>query len=156
MSTPTLSYAARLRLYIASPLFSEAERTFNRRLKSLLAPHCDLYMPQEDGGLLSEMIARGASPIDAAQSIFTWDLRAIDGCDAILIVLDGRAVDEGAAFELGYAYASGKLCFGLQTDPRRLLPSGNNPMINQALAHIFPNLEELQRWAERGTLVPAS
>jgi nucleoside 2-deoxyribosyltransferase len=64
-----------------------------------------------------------------------------------LIILDGRAIDEGAAFELGFATAFGKLCVGLQTDPRRLIASRNNPMIDCALQHIFEDAPSLLRWA---------
>lgn len=78
-------------------------------------------------------------------SIFRSDIEAIRTCDALVIVLDGRSVDEGAAFELGYACAIGKSCFGLQTDPRRLLPVGNNPMIVGALDAILPSTQELIR-----------
>jgi len=42
----------------------------------------------------------------------------------------------GVAFEIGYLFALGTPCIALQTDVRRALPSGNNPMIGQALAEI--------------------
>jgi len=72
-------------------------------------------------------------------------LAAIRNCDLLVIVLDGRSVDEGAAFELGYAYAIGKPCYGLQTDPRRLLPFGNNPMLQHALKAVVSNVRDLMR-----------
>jgi hypothetical protein len=66
----------------------------------------------------------------------------------LIIVLDGRAVDEGAAFELGYAYALGKPCYGLKTGPRQLLAIGNNPMIDGPLEYIFQSVDELVNWAK--------
>jgi nucleoside 2-deoxyribosyltransferase len=69
----------------------------------------------------------------------------------LLIVLDGRTVNEGASFELGVAYALEKTCLGLQTDPRRLLPIGNNPMIDAALSQVFASIHELICWASRWT-----
>ncbi len=77
------------------------------------------------------------------------DIAALKKCDFVLIVLDGRSVDEGAAFELGYAYALGKVCYGLQTDPRRLLKIGiNNPMIDCALQQVFSSVDDLVAWAK--------
>ena len=134
-------------LYLAGPLFSEAELKFNAWLKGKLQPFFDVYLPQEDGGLLVEMVADGMPPDLAARRVFGIDIRAMDECDMMLIVLDGRAVDEGAAFELGYAYAKGKPCYGLKTDPRQLLATGNNPMIDKSLKQVFGTVDELVTWA---------
>jgi nucleoside 2-deoxyribosyltransferase len=116
-------------------------------------PRISTFIRLKKTAAYSDMLQNGTAPHEARRRVFTWDVTAIDQCELFLIVLDGRAVDEGAAFELGYAYALGKLCYGLQTDPRRLIPSGNNPMLEQALAHIFQNVEELVRWARQGTMV---
>jgi len=136
------------KLYLAGPLFSLAERTFNHHLKLLLEPYFEIYLPQEDGGLLVNMIKAGLPPELAKEKVFDIDVRAMDESDLLLIILDGRTVDEGAAFELGYAYAKGKPCFGLKTDPRQLLPVGNNPMIDIPLKRIFVSVEELIDWAQ--------
>lgn len=133
-------------IYVASPLFSQSELNFNSEIKSILEKRFEVYLPQEDGELLNDTVASGGNIPAAVKRIFLSDVAAIKRCDALLIVLDGRAVDEGAAFELGVAFALGKKCFGLQTDPRRLLPAGNNPMIASPLAHIFSSLGELQHW----------
>lgn len=135
------------RLYLAGPLFSEAELTYNRYLKETLCPYFEVYLPQEDGGLMVTMVEDGI-PVDAAaQKVFIDDTRAIKECDLLLIVLDGRSIDEGAAFELGFAFALGKQCIGLQTDMRRLLPLGNNPMLSCAISHTFQSVKELLSWA---------
>lgn len=84
----------------------------------------------------------------AAREVFKIDTAAIDSCDLLLIILDGRTIDEGAAFELGYAHAKGKRCFGLQTDVRRLLSFGNNPMIECSCEIIFDSLELMIGWLE--------
>ena len=39
-----------------------------------------------------------------------------------------------------------KKCFGLQTDPRRLLPYGNNPMVENVLDETFTDFVELENW----------
>lgn len=131
------------RLYIASPLFSDAEKAFNSALKNSLKAHFQVFLPQEDGILLADRLVLGENAQAVMGEIFTADLTEIKHCDVLVIVLDGRTVDEGAAFELGYAYSLGKKCYGLQTDPRRLLPAGNNPMIEHSCEAIFSSLPDL-------------
>lgn len=138
-------------IYIAAPLFSAAEREFNKRVKQLLTPYFRVYLPQEDGGLMVNMIAAGISPQEAAQRVFVTDVYALETCDILLIVLDGRSVDEGAAFELGFAFARGKQCVALRTDPRQLLATGNNPMIESPIRQTFTSLDALLAWARKTT-----
>jgi nucleoside 2-deoxyribosyltransferase len=135
------------RLYFAAPLFSDAERSFNEQIAAEMRTYFEVYLPQEDGGLMVDMIADGVAPARAAETVFRLDTIAIKKCEVLLIVLDGRAIDEGAAFELGYAYAQGKCCVGLQTDPRRLLLTGNNPMIDCAVSEVFLSVTDLLAWA---------
>lgn len=136
----------KLNLYFAAPLFSQAELEFNSRVTEQLEAYFTVYLPQRDGGLFTEMVQR--MTVDQASAvIFQKDIEALDWCDVVLLVLDGRTVDEGAAFELGYAYAKGKVCVGLQTDTRRLQPIGNNPMINGPLINIFLSVDTLLAWA---------
>jgi nucleoside 2-deoxyribosyltransferase len=142
------TYNAKLKMYLAGPLFSLAERTFNQNLKQLLSSYFDVYLPQEDGGLIINMIKAGLPPKLASQKVFDIDIRAMNECDVFLIILDGRSVDEGAAFELGFAHAKGKPCYGLKTDFRQLLAFGNNPMIDGPIKKIFENIEELLDWAK--------
>lgn len=136
----------RRNIYLAGPLFSEAERSFNTKLKGLLEQYVNVYLPQEDGGLLVEMISNGIPLELANQEVFHSDMRALQDCDAFVIILDGRAVDEGAVFELGCAYTLGKPCYGLKTDPRQLLQCGDNPMICVALREIFSDVAQLISW----------
>ena len=140
----------RKRIYLAAPLFCEAELEFNRRVRDVLTSSFDVYLPQEEGGLLRKMTSDGVPSQDAARLVFERDLEALRASSVLLISLDGQTIDEGAAFELGFAHALGKQCYGLQTDARRLLPIGNNPMIDGALTSVFRSLEELRSWAESG------
>lgn len=135
-------------VYVAGPLFSEAELAFNMALAKRVEVSLDVYLPQRDGGKVVDLIARGLDKRAAYKSIFERDIHALDAATAVIIVMDGRTIDEGAAFELGYAYAHSKQCFGLQTDPRRLLPMGNNPMIEIPLKNIFAGIEEAGDWAD--------
>jgi nucleoside 2-deoxyribosyltransferase len=135
-------------LYIASPLFSESERDFNKKIKTILKSFFNVYLPQEDAGLVAEMVGKGVSWQTAGKNIFDLDMEAMKRADIILIVLDGRAIDEGAAFELGYMFALEKQCYGLKTDSRKPFPTGNNPMMQFSCSKIFSSLKELEDWAK--------
>jgi nucleoside 2-deoxyribosyltransferase len=111
---------------------------------------CDVYLPQEDGALLVNLIADGVAVEEAKNTIFCRDIAAIDRCNVLLLVMDGRVIDEGASFELGYAYSRGKSCIGLKTDVRRLLAVGDNPMIECALRKIFSNIDDVLVWINSG------
>ena len=148
---PTSDFVCPNSLYLAGPLFSEAEREFNAQLKADLESFFEVYLPQDDGDLLVELIEDGMDRTAAIDHIFRQDIEAIRDSDILLIILDGRAIDEGASFELGLAYAENKICVGLQTDPRRLLPSGNNPMIEAACDEIFHSTVEVVAWAKKIT-----
>ena len=139
-------------LYIAGPLFNEAEKSFNRQLKKILSPYYEIYLPQEDGGLMIDMIHSGIPPDIASNEVFNIDIQAINKCDFLLLILDGRTIDEGAAFELGYAYALGKKILGLRTDARQLFIYGNNPMIENALDFSFSSIDELVEWSKSEVL----
>lgn len=134
-------------LYFAAPLFSEAELSYNVEVVSILERHVDVYLPQRDGGRVTDLVSKGIGQDEAFRSIYDRDVRALKKADALFLLLDGRTVDEGAAFELGYAVALGKQCIGLQTDSRRLMPLGNNPMIQVPLGRIFNTKAQVEHWA---------
>lgn len=101
--------ANRPNVYLASPLFSDTERRRNMELAARLADAADVYVPQEDGALLVDLVESGVPVGEAKRRIFDGDVLAIEKCDVLVIVMDGRTIDEGACFELGYAFAIGKI-----------------------------------------------
>jgi nucleoside 2-deoxyribosyltransferase len=134
-------------LYLAGPLFNPSERALNLNIRAALQPWFCVHLPQIDGALLPDLIAMGVSPEDARRRVFREDMAAVRRSDALLIVLNGRSIDEGAAFELGVAWCLGKPCFGYKDDFRQLLPDGDNPMITGSLSSIFTSIDELSLWA---------
>ena len=136
-------------VYLAAPLFSEAELSYNLLLTGILERYVDVYLPQRDGGKLVDLVAKGVDIEVAYKSIFERDVEALKDADVLFLLMDGRSIDEGAAFELGYAAALKKTCVGLQTDPRRLLPLGNNPMIQVPLQLVFRSTDEVAQWVEK-------
>jgi nucleoside 2-deoxyribosyltransferase/antitoxin (DNA-binding transcriptional repressor) of toxin-antitoxin stability system len=104
---------ARYRVYLAAPLFSEAERAYNLMLRDLLEAHFfDVYLPQEVGDT-SHTRCR-----DEHRTIFSKHLAALRDADIVVAVIDGADADSGTSWEMGYAYALGKPLVALRTDFR--------------------------------------
>lgn len=99
------------KIYIAGPLFSEAERAYNLRIDTLCREEgFDTFLPQRDAPVL------GA---DNKDEVFYAELKANSEADLIVANLDGVDVDSGTAWELGYAVAQHKQVIGIRTDWRR-------------------------------------
>ncbi|HJQ28408.1 MAG TPA: nucleoside 2-deoxyribosyltransferase domain-containing protein [Rubrobacter sp.] len=140
-------------IYLAGPLFSEAECRFNLELTQRLESHdFRVFLPQRDG------VERGQPPYDSMtpeerrHAMFHLDWSMILDSDIFLFVLDGRVPDEGACVELGIAYCqrklqdSEKLLIGLHTDPRAAFIGARlNPMVSVPLDRIADDEETLLR-----------
>ncbi len=112
---PPLESMAKL-VYVAGPLFSEADRMFLEHMVHALAntagldPLADFFLPHRDSGELREGVS--------AAHIFHLDLQMLEAADLVVALLDGQDSDSGTCVELGYAYARGKKIMGLLTDSR--------------------------------------
>jgi nucleoside 2-deoxyribosyltransferase len=135
-------------VYIAAPLFSETEKNINATMCAVIERYCDVFLPQRDGYLIPDLIQGGMSVSRAYSYVFNRDVDAVRKADALVVNLDGRSVDEGAAFELGLAYALNKTCVGYRTDVRTLLQWGLNPMISVPLSAMLHDLNELETWCK--------
>jgi nucleoside 2-deoxyribosyltransferase len=137
-------------VYIAAPLCSEAERSFNLRLNEFVkGKGCATYLPQVDGGLLSDLVRSGSDETLARRAIFQKDCDAVRRAHICLTVLDGRAIDEGVCFELGMAFTLGIRCIGFKTDSRSAVRGHDNLMIEESLSAIA------RSWAELSDLLTA-
>ena len=116
---------ARYRIYLAAPLFSTAERTYNATLSDLLKQHLfEVFLPQEAG---DDINTRGKA--EQAQ-IFSKNKDDLDRADIVVAVIDGADADSGTAWEMGYAYAHNKPVVAVRTDFRR---AGANELVNLML-----------------------
>ncbi len=124
-------------VYLAAPLFSEAECDFNRKLRDGIKNRgFRVFLPQEDSNNIKDKTNR-------QDIIFGKNCAAIDNSDIIVAVIDGADVDSGTAWEIGYAYSKGKTILGLRTDFRTLGIEGRvNLMIERSLL-FFENISEL-------------
>jgi len=140
-------------IYFASPLFSQAERSFNLQLTQKLEERgFSVFLPQRDGVEIRKPAYSDMTTDELCQTIFTLDRDRILAADIFLFVLDGRVPDEGACVELGIAHShkhllnQDKLLIGLQTDLRasfNFLGTKLNAMIYAALDHISENEDDL-------------
>ena len=134
-----------LRVYLAGPLFSEAEQAFNRSLvEDLESIGCSVFLPQQDAIDVSKPDFQRLTPIQQSRAIFESNKMEIYGCDVFLFCLDGRVPDEGACVELGMVHTHRefsvrkKLIIGLHTDVRVATETRRlNAMLMGALDEIF-------------------
>jgi len=115
-------------VYLAAPLFSEAECDFNRKLRDeLISSGFIVFLPQEDSNNVKDML-------DRQKIIFNKNLKGIENSDIIVAVIDGADVDSGTAWEIGFAFAKAKPVLGLRTDFRTLGIEGTvNLMIERSV-----------------------
>ena len=103
---------SRSQVYLAAPLFSDAEKAFNLVLRSILAAQgYAVYLPQETG--------EGIEGRDRDEEIFNSHIRALDNAARVVACCDGADTDSGTAWEIGYAVAKGIPVIALTTDRRR-------------------------------------
>lgn len=131
------------KIYIAAPMFSIAELEYNEMVANRLSQEeFEIFLPQRSGYRMIELMER-MTPQEARKIIFEKDIAEVEKADIIVIILDGRTIDEGACVELGYGFAHGKKCYGLKTDPRTMMNGQINPMISECLIKICVSIEEL-------------
>ncbi len=133
-----------MKIYIAAPLFNEAERAFNERIDAILRS-CghETFLPQRAGGCVADLPEQ-IEGMEKRKYLFLLDCRNLDWCDTLLFVFDGRVPDEGACFELGYCYAQGKRCIGYKTDARSFIDGFDNVMLHRAPETVLRSEDELR------------
>jgi nucleoside 2-deoxyribosyltransferase len=135
-------------IYFAAPLFNQAELMFNELLVSRLEQAgFTVFLPQREG---LELKATPMPPDKWDKAIFELDRDWVFKADILLFLLDGRVPDEGAALELGLAYAQKfllnqkKLLVGFSTERRTFSQDHKqNAMLAGALEQVFSDLGEL-------------
>ena len=115
-----------MNIYFAAPLFTMAEREFNKRLATAIENKeikINIFLPQEHSVFdeYGEFLSK---------ETFKADLKAIDNCDLVLAILDGSDANSGTCYECGYAYNKKKI-LGIRTDFR----SGEEDGLNVMLRH---------------------
>lgn len=126
-----------MRVYLAGPLFAPAETNFNLTLAARLErAGYTVFPPQRD--------APPAAGKGYATRVFRAGVDALGQAALVVAVCDGPQVDDGTAWEIGYAFARRIPVIGLRTDARVLGPEGKiNLMIEQSLTAMASSLDEL-------------
>jgi nucleoside 2-deoxyribosyltransferase len=113
-----------MKIYLAGPLFTTAEREFNTRLAGLLRKRGhEICLPQE--------IEQREK---TAEAIFRKDVAGIDWADVVVANMDGADPDSGTCWECGYAFQR-KPVVVFRTDFRRAEEPGKgsyNLMLTQS------------------------
>jgi nucleoside 2-deoxyribosyltransferase len=128
-----------VRVYLAGPLFTAAERAFNAALAGALARRrVAVFLPQRD-----VLAARGAG---RTRRLHAGCRRGLEAADLVVAVCDGAQVDDGTAWEIGYAVARGTPVWALRTDPRALArDEALNLMIQESVTRRFRSVPALLR-----------
>ncbi|HMA04883.1 MAG TPA: nucleoside 2-deoxyribosyltransferase [Methanomicrobiales archaeon] len=139
----------RSKVYLAAPLFSDAERAYNLVLRDLLESHgCRVYLPQETG--------EGLAGPERDQAIFRSHRKALEGASCVVAICDGVDTDSGTAWEMGFAAAKGIPVIALSTDRRRPWAGKKvNLMIRQS-AEVVGTPEEILTALDQGCSSRAS
>lgn len=113
-----------MRLYFAGPLFTQAERAWNREVAAALESFGHtVFLPQT---------AVKTIEVLKADAIFQVDVDGVRSAEALVAILDGADPDSGTCFECGLAYALGIPIVAVRTDFR----AGGDALPGQALSTI--------------------
>lgn len=134
-----------MKLYLAGPLFTTAERAFNKQLADRLAAggH-EVLLPQERGPDGDITAGEGSNVRDlsmSAREILLKNKRDLDAADAVVAIMDGADPEPGTAWECGYAYALGKPTVHLRTDIRGVGGPSDRPYDAMLVASADAHLE---------------
>ncbi len=131
-------------IYLAGPLFTHAERAYLSSLRDRLRqlPDTTATWP---GDLFDDAHLTILGP-GAKDHIFDGCRLAIHDATHIVALLDGTQVDDGTAWEIGYAFGLGLPVLGLRTDFRQAgdtLHSVANAMIECSCQAIYRSADDL-------------
>ena len=146
------------KVYMAGPMFNQAEKDFNLKITNLLEEYgYQVFLPQRDG--IEAALLEGKTEEELTQMIFELDAGEVKKADIVFMNIDGRVPDEGASVELGIAYGIGKRCYGFKTDTRAVeFGLEMNPMISGCMIKIFKNhdgnklVEEIKQYLSENKL----
>jgi nucleoside 2-deoxyribosyltransferase len=127
-----------MRAYIAGPLFNEGERWWDEQIDAVARrAGLETFLPHRDG----QEAAKHGDTLE----IFREDVAAIEWADMVIANLNGAAIDDGTAWEMGYAYARGKHIVGVYTDMRLSFRDQIvNLMLEKSCNRMVRSLDELE------------
>jgi len=150
----------RNRVYLAGPMFSMADKGQQADLATALKKEFGVHLPQTDGievasvmALLNDPLLHAGIMLEAplAQRFVTWGTRAVvaldiyqavEGCQCVVLNLDGRVPDEGSLVEATVAWYAGRPVVPFKTTPITELGVNSNPMVD-AITRWLPPVSDV-------------
>ena len=154
--------ATRGQVYLAGPMFSMGEKSEQLALACALKEDFDVHLPQRDGievaavmSLLRNPKLHGIAMLEAPlmDRFVTWATRtvvaldifqAVEGCQCVVLNIDGRVPDEGAIVEATAAWYAGRPVVAFKTTPVTELGINSNPMVD-AITRWAPPIDDVTR-----------
>ncbi|HZD43563.1 MAG TPA: nucleoside 2-deoxyribosyltransferase, partial [Methanomicrobiales archaeon] len=131
---------SRYRVYLAAPLFSEAERRYNLLLRENLERGLfSVFLPQEEGD--------GSTCRDSGdlRAIYEANVGEIRKADIVVAVCEGADAESGTSWEMGFAFALGKPVYALRSDFRMVGTCERVNLMLEESATFVRSIEELLR-----------
>ncbi|MBW9212112.1 MULTISPECIES: nucleoside 2-deoxyribosyltransferase [Terrabacteria group] len=120
-----------MKIYFASPLFSEMEQLYNAQLAQQIRqkyPDIEMYVPQEQADINDKKAYADS------KAIAMTDTKHLLESQLVIAILDGAIIDVGVATEIGVAYQAGIPILALYSDSRQ--QGATNPQKLVALQEI--------------------
>lgn len=126
------------KIYLASPFFNDAEVERMEKVRDILrAKGLEVFVPNEHQNPELEF-----GSIEWRKATFENDVKHIDWCDLVVsIISNGNYDDSGTAWELGYAYATGKPVILVNVTGETI-----NLMIADSLHALITSYDELEAY----------
>lgn len=146
-----------MKIYFASPLFSEMELLYNQQFVAKIReryPSIEVYLPQEQAAINDKNGYADSKQIAQA------DTNELLESQLMVAILDGPIIDVGVASEIGVAYQAGIPVLALYSDSRQL--GATNPKKLEALQQVgesqfcYANLYTIGLVKLNGALVSTS
>ncbi len=127
-------------IYLAAPLFTEAEKRFNSYLaEKLREKGHTVFVPQE---IEYDYRVKPLSP-ELKQEIYHNDIQGLTSATLVVAVIDGSDADSGTSFEIGYAVARGTPVYCLRTDVRKVDDFEFVNLMLESETTVFTSVEKL-------------
>ncbi|MDO5844905.1 MAG: nucleoside 2-deoxyribosyltransferase [Methanocorpusculum sp.] len=129
---------ARYKVYLAAPLFSQAERRYNSYIAEILKNNFfKVFSPQDSDDT-------AVSRIDEREKlIYENNISELNEADVVVGIIDGADADSGTAWEMGYAFALSKKVVALRTDFRKFSKNEHVNLMLETEAEVVENEKEL-------------
>lgn len=129
---------AKYKIYLAAPLFSQAERRYNSFVAGILRENFFKVFSPQDGD-----DTESSRTDEREKIIYESNVSELKESDIVVGIIDGADADSGTAWEMGYASALSKKVVALRTDFRKLSKNEHVNLMLEMDAEIAESEKEL-------------